>query len=414
MRILCYISILVSIGWVTGCQKNAEPETPVQSVMLAAPELLPLSQAQFGIDVNSLKVIQDNFEPQQFLRDVLIAHGVDQATIAQLAIKSEDVFSVRQMRAGHAYTILKDPDDASVKFFIYEKNKAEYVVFDLREGVKISEGQRRVRTEQRQVSAEITSSLYETLEAAALDPQLGQELEAVFGWAVDFTHLEKGDYFRAIYHEHFVDGESLSLGRLQAAEFFHAGKSHYAFYFEQDSLSGYFDQHGQSLLKPFLLAPAKPTEEASTVRREAQANLSRGTRYFAPVGTPVIALGDGVIETMRYKSQTGHYLTIRHNSQYTSQYLHLQNLPDALSTGMFVEQGQVIGEVGRSGSSRNPYVTARFFSRGKAIPRSQVENPEARSVLPANEADFSRFKHEMMGRLSQISLGSQGEAIVWR
>lgn len=363
-----------------------DPPAPSQHTQsrLPAPALKRMSQEQYGIEVKSREVVQANLEPEQYLKDVLLAHSVDMSKIDAVARKSETVFDVRQMRAGQAYTILKNPQ-RGVDFFIYEKSKSEYVVFDLRDSIRIYEDRMPLTVEQREVSGVIYSSLYESLLAQGYDLSLMDGLEKMFAWSVDFFHLEKGDFYKIIYEAELVDGESIGIHQILAAQFHHEQDDHYAFHFEQDGESSFYDEKGQNLRTVFLRASDQ--SEA----RLAEADL-----------IPIYATGDGKILRARSTSQLGPYVQIQHRNPYLSQYTHLNKLAKGLRRGKKVKKGQLIG----FDKADIPQMRFSFRKRGRSMDRVSLNQQSHATILAPHQERFQATKGLMLRRLEQISLPS--------
>jgi murein DD-endopeptidase MepM/ murein hydrolase activator NlpD len=127
-----------------------------------------------------------------------------------------------------------------------------------------------------------------------------------------------------------------------------------------------------------------------------------GVDYAAPIGTPVLSTGDGVVTEAGYEKSSGKYLKIRHNSVYTTMYLHLSKFANETVRGTSVKQGQVIGYVGSSGLSTGPHLDYRFFINGKPVDPLKVELPPSHPVDKELRDEFDITKNEII-RLLRIS-----------
>ncbi|GAB4417782.1 MAG: peptidoglycan DD-metalloendopeptidase family protein [Bacteroidia bacterium] len=391
--------LVLSAGFVFHGCRDEHTRTQAQEIPpLPAPTLRRISNEQYGIDVQRRQVIQGRLATDEYVRDVLQRYQVDAATVDALARASEPVFDVRRMRAGNAYTILKSPD-RPVDFFIYEITDAEYVVFDLRDSVRVYEGHKKVMTQEVSAAGRIDNSLFESIVAAGLDPRLGQSLEEVFAWTLDFTHLEKGDHFKVIYEEHFVEEIPIGAGAIVAALIYHRGDTYYAFRFQHDSTDTYFDEKGLSLKRELLKVPFDPSRQGSDVTPSR--STGTGTDFFAPKGTPVVALGDGVVTRVRLRSGHESYLSIRHNGFYTTQYLHLSEIDPQIAPGRRVRQGEVIGAVGRPGKS-DYHVRLRYWKDDRPVSPSKVRMPASVPLPAERRKAFEQSVRGYTARLAQI------------
>lgn len=396
------ISLFISfIILLISCKPNADKKPEL--ARLPAPSLKRMSQNQYGIEVNSRTVVQANFEQNQFLTDILSAHNVAPHTIDKLAKKSEHIFDVRRMRAGNAFTMLKNKD-GKVDYFIYEKNPADYVVFDLRDSVQIYEGRNETDSEEKEVAGLIHNSLYETISERNIDPQLAGLLEDVFAWSVDLFHLEKGDYFKVIYKEEYVDDASLGITQILAAQFHHDGEDYYAFRFGQGNDIAYFNKDGNTLKTTFLKSPLRYNYvhkvESSQKSEEVQAE------YPGLHGSPVYAIGGGLIKNI--KKGDGYRLVIQHTYPYSTQYKYLSRLSKGIKRGARVKQGDLIGYVGKNS------IALSFLKKNKTIDRSELYThlEENTSIDENKRKDFDLFKENLILRLAKIPLSEHDKQLL--
>lgn len=391
---LCFLFL------VSACDTPQKNDTKASIGRLPAPSLKRMSQNQYGIEMDSRTIVQANFEENQFLTDILTAHNVAPETIDKLAKKSEHIFDVRRMRAGNAFTLLKN-ENQEVDYFIYEKNPADYVVFDLRDSVKIYEGRNKTDAEEKELAGVIQNSLYETITEQKMDQQLARMLEDVFAWSVDLFHLEKGDYFKVIYKEEYVDDASLGITQILAAQFHHDGEDYYAFRFGEGNEFSYFDQHGNNVKTTFLQAPVRYNFKKGSDGQKSE----KEAKYEAPAGSPVYALGGGVITKVRRNS--GYQLNIRHTYPYSTQYGQLAKLAKGIKKGSRIKQGDLIGYVGENKISLN------FLRKNKSVDRSELSlDEEDDTIDESKRKDFELFKENLILRLARIPLSAQDKQLL--
>ena len=218
-----------------------------------------------------------------------------------------------------------------------------------------------------------------------------------FVFFLDFFRLQKGDRFKVIYTEKFVD-DSISIGveRIKAAYFEHNGKPLYAFEYIADSEKGivdYFDDEANSLRRAFLQGPLKFNRVSSRYnlkRRIAyygnRIRPHKGTDFAASVGTPILATANGTVVKANYTRGNGNYVTIKHNGTYSTQYLHMKKRN--VKKGQFVQQGDVIGWVGMTGNTSGPHVCYRFWKNGVQVDPFKQSLPHSE---PMNEEDRLKY-----------------------
>jgi len=365
---------------------------------------------KYGLPIDSFQVEYGKVKNNQYLSQILNDKGVSMATIDQIARKSRSVFDVRKIKSGENYAIFSSIDSLNQpKYFVYENSAVDYTVFELTDTLGIFPGKKDVQTRLRTASGVVETSLWNTMVDNQVDPVLALDLSDIYAWTIDFFAIQKGDRFRVIYDELFVDSVSIGIGEIYAAEFEHYGEPNYAFLFDQDKRADYFDDKGQSLRKAFLKAPlqfSRISSRFSNSRMHPVLRIRRphhGVDYAAPKGTPVMSIGDGTVVAKAFQaSGGGNYLKIKHNSVYTTTYMHLSGYAKGISTGSRVKQGQVIGYVGMTGLASGPHLDFRVQKNGSYVDPLQVKAPPVEPVKEENMARYVPFKDSLMNELNKI------------
>ncbi len=394
---LCFALLLA-------CSRTS-PKDDKEGVLIPAPAAKRLSQEQFGVDVGGLEVIQSNFGEKEYLGDVLRAYHVDQETIDSIAARSQAVFDVRRMKAGHAYTILKDKDQG-VRYFIYERSKSELVVFELGEDPKIFETHMPVLYRQREVAGEIASSLYESLEIHKSNPQIALMLEDIYGSTLDFFKLKPGDTYKVIYQEAIVNGEVVGINKVVAAWIGHDHKDYYALGFEQEGVWGYFDETGKALKRTLRRAPIKLPSSGKSWQHTTfnPAKPAEGVSYTIPAATKVYALGDGVVTSLK-KTAKGYRVVLTHDHELETEYLTLDPLSTQLKMGAKMVQGQLMGKVSGSKKKHASHLQVCYRHKGKAISPDEAMELSFELVKEGQIADFEAVKKNLLRRLMAMPNG---------
>lgn len=363
---------------------------------------------EYGINCDALHVIKGVVQPNQNLSDILLQFDVPYSVINAVALVSENVFDVRKIKSGNPFCIISTTDSTKkVRYFVYELNPVDYVVFELDYPVAVYIGRKEVQTRTKTVTGFIESSLWQTLTEQQLDPELAIKLSEIYAWDIDFHHLRKGDGFRVIFEERFVEGILVGLGRVKAAVFKHKDKNLYAFYFKQDDSGSYYDQNAKSMQKAFLKSPIKFARITSgyskhrfhPVLKKHKAHF--GIDYAAKTGTPIMSTGDGVILKAGYDKNNGKYVKIKHNGIYTTQYLHMSKIAHGIKQGVKVKQGDVIGYVGSTGLATGPHLCYRFWKNGKQVDPFKEDIP---SVEPVQKEYISYFNQQMIKLKQQLEI----------
>ncbi len=375
----------------------------IDSAEVKEPQLL------YGFNVDSFKVIGDQVKKNQFFSDLVTSYGIDYGIMNKMANEGKDIFDVRRLRAGRQYTVfVKNDSTEKAQVFVYEIDRVNYIVYDLRDSLKIYKGEKPVEVVSKTASGIINSSLYMTLENQGYNPELAITLSEVYAWSIDFYHIQKGDRFKVIYEETMVDGESIGIKRIKAAYFEHFKKPYYAIQFSQDGHLGYYDQDNRSVRRQFLKAPVKFSRISSrfTMRRyhpvQKRNKPHLGTDYAAPKGTPIYSTANGVVTHAQYSKYNGNYVKVKHNSVYTTQYLHMSKIKSGIRPGVRVNQGDVIGFVGSTGLATGPHVCYRFWKNGKQVDPYKQNLPKAEPIKKANLETYKDIKKNVMSELDAI------------
>ena len=365
----------------------------------------------FGFCDDSLEQQSFSVRKNETLSDIFLNFGVPTNNIVQIVNKSNEVIDVRKIIAGNTYyTFTKQDSLNTLACLVYEKNPVDFIVFDLLDSINVYENTKEVIIIENQKSAVIENSLYVSLMQSNASPELAVKLSQIFAWQIDFYHLQKGDYFKVIYEEKYVDSSLIGIGKINAAYFNQEGKEFYAIPFVQDSVFQYFDENGNSLRKAFLKAPLEFRRISSRFSRNRLHPILKthrphlGVDYAAPVGTPVRSTGDGVVIEAGYRGGNGKFIKIRHNSVYTTMYMHLSRFAKGIKKGTSVQQGKIIGYVGSSGLSTGPHLDYRFFINGKPVNPLKVELPPSHPVNEEMRAEFEAVKDSTIKRLNKIEI----------
>ena len=386
--------IFFSVFLLISCGSKEEKEEIAEIVEEVKPQIIE----EFGYILNDYKVVKDTIQSGESFGEILDRHHIDYPTIYKIAEAAKDTFDIRRLRAGKPYTILATRDSLEkAQVFIYQPNKVEYLIVDFRDSIQTKFGRKEVRVVEKTASGVIESSLSEAIEGQNLNYILAHEMSDIYAWTIDFFHLQKGDSFKLIYEEKFInDTIPVGIGNIKAAYFVHKDKPMYAFNFVTDStknLNDYYDENAKTLRRQFLKAPLKFSRISSRYNLNRRIKLygnrvraHKGTDFAASVGTPIMSTANGTVIESRYRGGNGNYVKIRHNSVYTTQYLHMKKR--AVRKGDYVKQGDVIGYVGMTGNTSGPHVCYRFWKNGKQVDPFRQKLPEADPIREDLKSDY--------------------------
>jgi len=387
----------------------------VPTIVYGEDEEIDLLKEVLGDVDEGYIVYRDRIRRNEFLSDMLGKCGVAHTTVHHLVNKAKPVFDVRKMNALKPYSIICNDDSLeTTHFLIYPHTKTETIVFDLRDSLNVFIHKKSIDTLVREASGVIQSSLYMTLIEQNVSPQLVVELEAIYAWAIDFFRIQKGDQFKVIYEEYYAGNDFIGIGQVKAACFEHFNQPYYAIYFDHPDLvdADYYDEKAKSLRKAFLKAPVKYSRISSRysgrrfhpVQKRFKAHL--GTDYAAPRGTPIYATANGTVSKKGRTRGNGNYIKIKHNSVYSTQYLHMSKFKSGVNKGTRVKQGQVIGFVGSTGLATGPHVCYRFWKNGKQVDPYRQKLPAAEPLKANLIPQYLTHLDSMSCRLDKIAYPS--------
>jgi len=354
---------------------------------------------KFGIQVNGLTVIESTVKRNQRFNDLLEGSFVEKKIMNQLTLLPKSIFNFKKITSSKKFTLISEGDSLkSAVALIYEPDPVEYVVFHLKDSLLVESFQREIKTEEKTVTGVIATSLSETIDAMNISRELTNKFVDVFGWKVDFQHLQRGDRFKVIYEENSVEGKPYSIGKILGGYFEHMGHSYYAFPYDQGEGVDFFDEAGNSMRKALLRYPIEFTRISSRYSFSRFHPITKvysphlGTDFAAVTGTPIRSAGDGIITHASYTANNGLYVVIRHNGTYSTGYLHMSKIALGIRAGAQVKQGQTIGYVGTTGMSTGPHLCYRFWKNGVQVDALRVEIPPSK---PLDKKHWKKYDEVM-------------------
>lgn len=414
---LSYLAVVLSF-FIHSCHtKEQAGQIEEQQPVLVTDTLRVDTVERFhGVSLIHKVKISGKVRWNQTLSKILDDYNVASEVLYALDKSSKSVYDVRKLKAGSQYVILKDTLQETATHFIFEPDALTTVVYHLYDTVMAEAIRKPIQVVEKNIAVAIEGSVYESVLQAGGSPLLSSKLVDILAWQVDFFKIQKGDRFKVIYQEEQVGGEAIGVQRIDGVYFEHLGKTYYGIYFgQQGGKEDYFDENGNSMRKTFLRTPldfGRLTSQFSPKRyhpvlKRYKAHL--GTDYAAPIGTPIRAVGDGVIVEATYGKYNGNYVKIRHNSNYTTQYLHMQKIKSGIRPGVLVKQGQTIGFVGQTGLANGPHVCYRFWKNGQQVDPQHVDLPPSEPINTSLLSAYLHHKNVIIHRLSQLEYANSSQ-----
>lgn len=381
------------------------------------PEIEPQDTVQhvyeYGICVDSLDVRHYEIKPGDNPAVIFSRLGFSALQADSIMQAASSVLDPTKLRAGMYYCTFTTQDTLETICYIgFAKTLTDYAVIDLtKRPIEAYTYNKPVTLKRRYVEGSISSSLWNVITDQGADPLLAIRISDVYAWQIDFFDVKEGDSFQVIYNEAYIDDTTaLGIASIEGAIFTHQGKAYQAFPFTQDSVHQFFDAEGNSLRKAFLKAPLdyfRITSRFSHARFHPILKRYRahhGVDYAAPTGTPVKTIGDGTVIFKGWTNGGGNTVKIKHNSVYTTSYMHLSRYAKGLQVGKHVSQGDEIAYVGSTGLSTGPHLDFRVYKNGEAINPLDMEAPPSEPIRPELRDSFEVVKQQILMELDSLKL----------
>lgn len=383
---------------------------------ITPPKVRPVLPACLGIqpdadwiyEYGGLECQKGAMDDELGVADLLLIKNVDYKRVIQLL----ELAAQRNMPAakpGMPYILLYAEDNLqSPAVFVYEAGPSAYVLMNLQGELAVHYHKRSIiRRERKELNVIIQTTLADAMYNRNSGLRLTRALESAIKYKVDLFHLHPGDRFQLLYNETHYEGERTEVGDLLAVRYVQSGEEGYAFAYSDANSNGFFDMDGLALKTGFLMAPLEYGRISSPfdlnrpdpVSKSGKIMPHLGTDYAAPTGTPILAVGEGVVLNAEFKGGNGNYVKLKHSDAVQTQYLHMSAFADGIAPGVFVRQGQTIGYVGSTGRSTGPHVCFRYWKNGKQTDHRKEKDFGVPAGLPESSLDDFRLRRDTLLRL---------------
>ena len=407
-------SVIIVLGLVA-CKDANNQMDDCEDIAVVEPDVF-----EFGFKLNDYFVKRDTVKSGDSFGKILERNRIGYPQIFQIADKAKDSFDIRKLKIGRPYTLLCTKDSLQMpKCFIYQPNLEEFVVISFHDSIHAYTSRKPIKYLEKTVTGVLDGSISEALQAKGISPVLTYKLaDEIYAWTIDFRRLQKGDRFKVIYTDKYIDDTIYGgIHSVKAAYFEHRSEPFYAFKFVTDTVKGtydYYNEQAKNQRRQFLKAPVQFSRISSRYnlnRRIAYYGFAlrphKGTDFAAPVGTPILATASGTVTESKYKGGNGNYVKIRHNATYETQYLHMQKRK--VNVGQHVRQGDVIGWVGMTGNTGGPHVCYRFWKNGSQVDPFKEKLPQSEPIAEHLKGTYLEFIKPIKKQLDAISYDDEGD-----
>ena len=405
MKRITYLLLLLILNVFFSCKKEILKKKEIKR---SKPIIL------FGYNLSNFNVINDTIRNGESFGVILDRHHVMYPEINKIATTVKDTFDVRKVRSGMPYTILTSKDSLQkAQVFIYKHNKVKATIVDFKDStISAFKHKKKIKIIEKKIEGKIQSSFSVTMDSLGLLPSLTNTVADIYAWTLDFYRLRKGDNFKLIYEEKFInDTTFVGYGDVKAALFKHKGEDLYAFRFIADAVNNeadYYDNEGKMLRRTFLKSPIKFQYRISSrfnLRRRIKlygnkVRPHRGTDFAARINTPIMTTASGTVIESARRGGNGNYVKVKHSHTYTTQYLHMKRRK--VRVGDYVKQGDIIGWVGMTGNTSGPHVCYRFWKNGVQVDPFKQKLPSAKPLKGSIKRQYLEYIEPFKRQLDNI------------
>ncbi|MFP5519985.1 MAG: peptidoglycan DD-metalloendopeptidase family protein [Bdellovibrionia bacterium] len=404
--LLCTVLIGVGFGYLLSNIINNDQSISLTSEEASISEQEPIIQL----------TLEERF-PYVFPKNTTLSEefkklDISPAVIHQIVHAAKEHRDLARIKPGTRFQLSFDesnPEDKQLKSVHFRFSpREELIVSWQNHGQWVAEFiQKEVTTEIVTFKGTVTNTLWESAADAQMDSRLIADLAEIFAWQVDFSReVQVNDRWRLSVEKELVEGEFVGWGSVLSAEYINQEETHTAILYRQEGRDvGYFAPDGSSLRRMFLKSPIEFGRISSRFNRARFHPVLKtrrphnGVDYAAPVGTPIRAVGDGVIDFAGWGGGGGNVIKIRHNSVYQTNYMHLSRFAKGIKRGTRVQQGQLIGYVGSTGLSTGPHLHFEFFVNGRHVDPLGQKFPKSEPISSKDLADFTKQKQTFISFL---------------
>jgi murein DD-endopeptidase MepM/ murein hydrolase activator NlpD len=258
----------------------------------------------------------------------------------------------------------------------------------------------------------ILQSLYKTAIDLNIQPNIIIEFARIYGFQVDFQRdIRKNDSFQIMYEVFEDDNKKIfQTGNIIFSDLKLSGVNNSLYYFNKKGSEGHYDKNGKSVKKALMKTPINGARLSSAfgMRKhpiDGYNKMHKGTDFAAPMGTPIMSSGDGIVIRARWCGGGGNCIKIKHNSTYQTVYAHMKNFALGIREGRRVKQGQIIGYVGSTGKSTGPHLHYEVIKNGKKINSQKLKLPSGKILKSKERNSFEVEKIKLDVLKSELIIG---------
>ena len=334
--------------------------------------------------------------------NILKQYSINEKEISNLKRKLSKKININQLKTNQQIQLIIDQKNNLIKEFIFKISNTEKIYLtrnmetnDFNQKILITSLNKSILYKENI----ILESLYKSAVQQKIPPNIIIEFARVYGFQVDFQRdIRKRDSFQVMY-EVFVDDNKkiIETGNILYANLILSGENNSLYYFDKEGSKGHYDKNGKSIKKALMKTPINGARLSSPFGMRKHPidgfnKMHRGTDFAAPMGTPIMASGDGVVKKAGWCGGGGNCVVIKHNSTYQTVYAHMSKFAQGIRSGIRVKQAQVIGYVGSTGKSTGPHLHYEVIRNGEKINSQKLKLPSGKILKGDQRKRFETVK----------------------
>ena len=361
----------------------------------------------------TLSHLVDNLEPKykkikhkiksgETFDKILESYSIEKSEILKIKNSLKDKVNLNKLNTKQIIQFNLDKTNNKISEFVYQTSNTQKIFLKRNiESDKFKEEILSIKLDKKIVYNEniILQSLYKAATDENIPANTIIEFARIYGFQVDFQRdIRKQDKFQIMY-EIFLNEkkEIIETGEILFANLKLSGQDNNLYYFDNDGSEGHYDKNGKSVKKALMKTPINGARLSSPFGMRKHPidgfnKMHRGTDFAAPMGTPIMASGDGVVKKAGWCGGGGNCVKIKHNSTYQTIYAHMSKFARGIKTGVRVKQGQTIGYVGSTGKSTGPHLHYEVIVNGKKVNSQKLKLPSGKILKGKERKNFETKK----------------------
>ncbi len=348
------------------------------------------------------KIYNHNIKSGETFDKILETYSIDKEEIIAVKESLKKKININKLNTNQKIQINLDQTNNKIKEFIFQVSNTEKISLSRKDqDTKFNQEIITLRLDKKIIYKEnvILQSLYKGATDQNIPPNTIIEFARIYGFQVDFQRdIRKQDKFQIMY-EVFIDENKkiIETGEILFANLILSGQDNSLYYFNEVGSEGHYDKNGKSVQKALMKTPINGARLSSSFGMRKHPidgfnKMHRGTDFAAPMGTPIMASGNGIIKKAGWCGGGGNCVKIKHNSTYETVYAHMSKFARGIKSGIRVKQGQTIGYVGSTGKSTGPHLHYEVIVNGKKVNSQKLKLPSGKILKGKNRKLFETHK----------------------